>query len=102
MSQSVFQVISKDPEIQHVTGNMRNTSMHEHGGDQGKVNWNWGGLQTRDLKSFSTRHISYQFAIGNEIIIGKYLCWYSGKSIGKTDIASQSLQEYKDKNIQCN
>jgi hypothetical protein len=35
-SQAVFDIIPKDPEIEHITANMSQTSMHEHAGEDVK------------------------------------------------------------------
>lgn len=102
MSQPVFEVIAKNPEIEHIPGKVGNASMHEHGTDDGKINRNGRGLQPGNLECSAGCHIADQLRIGNEIAIAHDFSGYGGERIGKCEVGAESLVENKNKYVKEN
>ena len=50
MAQAVFEVVSKDPEEEHVAGDVCDAAVHEHRNNQGQVNREWRRLKTGNQK----------------------------------------------------
>src|SRR5687767_6162468 len=78
MPEAVFDVVAKDPQVHHVTGNMRPSAMHEHGDEQGEVNMHIGWSQWRPEKLLPGIGICFNCRFPHMISSRYDLGWHCG------------------------
>lgn len=99
MTKPVFNIIAEYPQVKHVTGQMRQASMHKHAGQEGKPHRYQGWHQARHFIMLAGIFINISLGLRNYIVPGKYLGGYGGISVGEHCIGAHLLEIHKNKNV---
>src|SRR5882672_3377559 len=101
MTHPVFDVIAKDPEKEHVAGNVRDAAVHEHRYEQSEVDRKRGRLQTGN-QELLTGGRNYHDAIrSSDVAAGNDLSGHGRVCQSKSLVSAELLQEDKDEDIGC-
>jgi len=99
MPQTIFDVVTKDPEIKHVAEDVRQPAVHEHRCDQRQPDWYQSALQSGQGHALAGDWLDHH-PIGRDYIApADNFGRHRRISIGELVIRSQTLQEHKHKQV---
>src|SRR6267142_5796780 len=99
MPEAILDVVTKDPEEQHIAKDVGDAAVHEHRSDQREVDRNRSWLQSRHYEVLSGQGL-------NKHLIARYYIFTSNdfrgngrECICEPLVSSQALQKHEDENI---
>src|SRR6266496_750928 len=99
MAHAVFDVISKDPEKKHVTGDVSNTAVHEHRKNQSEIDGKWRRLQTRNQDLLPGDRMFHDAIRCSNIAPTDDLLRHRREGVSEPVVRSKLLQKDEDQNI---
>src|ERR1700730_1817428 len=99
MPQTVLDIVTKDPEEQHVAKDVRDAAVHEHRGDQREIHRNRRWLQARHLDSLTGERMDQHAIASYDVSVSDDLARDSRERIREPFVCPEALEKNKYQNI---
>ena len=99
MTQTIFDVVAKDPKEEHVAEDVGNAAVHEHRSDQRQIDGNRRRLESRHFDAPAGKRVHDDAIASDYVPAGNDLRWNGGVGVSELIVCSQVLKKHKDQNI---
>ena len=95
----VLDVVSEDPEIEHVSGDVGDAAVHEHGDQEGQVDGQRSGLQPRLHEGLAAHGILDRVGGSHHVLPADDLLWDRREGVGEPVVGPHSLQKHEHHDV---
>ncbi len=99
VSERVLDVVSEDPEIEHVAGDVGDAAVHEHGEQEGQVDRDRSELQPRLLEGLAARRIPDRVGGSHHVLPADDLLGDRREGVGEPVVSPHSLQKHEHRDV---